>query len=309
MLSSGRNELDLRERLLEGNTLQVVNTIAKAFVERFKEMFGTVKDVRKELLPENQAIEWGTLDRNICLFCKQFNPNSELVANHPDGTENASDIKLRHGDEAIKFFDRVRSVLHSLPRRLDYELPEHEAEYSTPEYIAGKFTLCSHCWRYVATKPAQKKTPLCHIHDIPSTHPEYRRRERLQTRMLEIKKELREIVSDFARENIKRIHLRYFLASMCISPDGFFPYIVHHLSSLMMPLNTPDNLVRALDHPIYFNKLSDKMKKAWEFHFEDYGVCFELNYDRLLRAEAWLQAEAENKHGGKREKGKGEGEK
>ena len=43
------------------------------------------------------------------------------------------------------------------------------------------------------------------------------------------------------------------------------------------------------------------MKEAWQFHFDDLGAYFELNYDRLLLAEAWLQAEAEYQHGGARE--------
>jgi len=128
--------------------------------------------------------------------------------------------------------------------------------------------------------------------------------------MREIRYKLQEIMPTFAwvRANTK-IHPRDFWASMCISSNGFFPYLVRYLVSLKMPLNTPEDIVRAMEHPIDFNSISDLEKKAWEFHFNELGAYFELYYDRLLRAEAWLQAEAENKHGGKREKGKGEGEK
>ena len=51
---------------------------------------------------------------------------------------------------------------------------------------------------------------------------------------------------------------------------------------------------------IPFDKLTDTEKAAWNFHFEDFGAYFELNYERILLAEAWLRAEAEYKHGGVR---------
>ena len=46
--------------------------------------------------------------------------------------------------------------------------------------------------------------------------------------------------------------------------------------------------------------VTDTEKAAWNFHFEDFGAYFELNYERMLLAEAWLRAEAEYKHGGVR---------
>ena len=87
---------------------------------------------------------------------------------------------------------------------------------------------------------------------------------------------------------------------MCISPNGYFPYLVQYLQSLGMPLNELEEIMKAMEHPVYFDKLSDLMKEAWQFHFDDLGAYFELNYNRLIRAESWLQAEAEYQHGGKR---------
>ena len=46
--------------------------------------------------------------------------------------------------------------------------------------------------------------------------------------------------------------------------------------------------------------ISDDEKKAWEFRFGDLGAYFELNYEQILQAEAWLRVEATYKHGGKR---------
>ncbi|MDL2267899.1 hypothetical protein LJC46_07955 [Desulfovibrio sp. OttesenSCG-928-G15] len=301
MRGPGRNELELRGRLLGKNTLQAGRIIAEEFVNRFGEASGSVEEVVKRLLPAGRATRWEDLDLNINLFCKQYYAEWELVAQLPDGTEQVLGKSQRYGDEEVEFFDRVRFVLYSLPRQKDYKLPEHKAEYTTPSDIARNFVPCFLCWRSVARKPREKKTPLCHSHDLPSTHPEYRRRKRLRVRMLEIQRELKRIVKTpaWVKENTK-IHPRDFFASMCISPNGYFPHLVQHLASSGMPLNQLEDIMQALESPVYFDKLSDLMKEAWQFHFDDLGAYFELNYNRLIRAEAWLQAEAEYKHGGKR---------
>ena len=64
----------------------------------------------------------------------------------------------------------------------------------------------------------------------------------------------------------------------------------------------PLSMIRALEHPIPLDKLTDAEKDAWEFHFKDFGAYFELNYESMLLAEAWLRAEAEYQHGEKRER-------
>ena len=301
MRGPGRNELELRERLLGKNTLQAGRIIAEEFISRFGETSGSVEEVAKRLLPAGRATRWEDLDLNINLFCKQYYAEWELVAQFPDGTEQVLGKSQRYGDEEVEFFDRVRFVLYSLPRQRDYKLPEHKAEYTTPSDIARNFMPCFLCWRSVARKPREKNTPLCHSHDLPSTHPEYRRRARLRKRMLEIERELKRTVKTpaWVKQNTK-IHPRDFFASMCISPNGYFPHLVHYLASLGMPLNQLEDIMKALEHPVYFDKLSDLMKDAWQFHFDDLGAYFELNYERLMRAEAWLQAEAESQHGGKR---------
>lgn len=124
---------------------------------------------------------------------------------------------------------------------------------------------------------------------------------RLRKRMLEIQRELKKTVKTpaWVKENTK-IHPRDFFASMCISPNGYFPNLVRYLASFNMPLDYPEDIMRALEYPVYFDKLLDLMKEAWQFHYYDWGAYFELNYDRLLRAEAWLQAEVESQHGGAR---------
>lgn len=299
MQTPGRHELELRERLLGKNTLQAGKILAEEFVRRFGEQDGTVADVAKKLLPSARATTWEDLDRNITLFCKRFYAVWDVLATGEDGTEQRVGEIRRNDDAQVEFFDRVRYVLYSLPRQKDYKLPEQKAGYTTPSDIARNFVPCFLCWRSVARKPREKKTPLCHSHDLPSTHPEYRRRKRLRERMLEIQRELKRTVKTpaWVKQNTK-IHPRDFFASMCISPNGYFPHLVQYLASLGLPLNQLEDIMQALEHPVYFDKLSDLMKDAWQFHFDDLGAYFELNYNRLIRAEAWLQAEAEYKHGG-----------
>ena len=301
MDSPGRHELELRERLFGKNTLQAGKILAEEFVRRFGEKDGTAEEVVKELLPAGRATRWEDLDRNITLFCKRFYATWDVFATGEDGTEQRVGEITRNDDAQVEFFDRVRYVLYSLPRQRDYKLPEQKAEYTTPSDIARNFVPCFLCWRSVARKPREKKTPLCHSHDLPSTHPEYRRRKRLRARMLEIQRELKRIVKTpaWVKQNTK-IHPRNFFASMCISPNGYFPHLVQYLASLDMPLSQLEDIMKALEHPVYFDKLSDLMREAWQFHFDDLGAYFELNYNRLIRAEAWLQAEAEYKHGGTR---------
>ncbi len=299
MDSPGRHELELRERLLGKNTLQTGKILAKEFVRRFGEEDGTADEVAKKLLPAGRATRWEDLDRSITLFCKRFYATWDIFVTGEDGVEQQIGEILRNDDAQVEFFDRVRYVLYSLPRQRDYKLPEQKSEYTTPSDIARNFVPCFLCWRSVARKPREKRTPLCHSHDLPSTHSEYRRRARLRDRMLEIQRKLKVTVKNpaWVKQNTK-IHPRDFFASMCIIPNCYFPYLVQYLKSLNMPLDQPEDIMKALEHPIYFDKLSDLMKEAWQFHFDDLGAYFELNYSRLIQAEAWLQAEAECKHGG-----------
>ena len=82
--------------------------------------------------------------------------------------------------------------------------------------------------------------------------------------------------------------------------NGHFPALAEYLYEHNTHVATPAGLIRALEHPIPFDKLTKAEKTAWDFYFEDFGAYFELNYERMLLAEAWLRAEAEYKHGGKR---------
>ncbi|GHV52293.1 hypothetical protein FACS1894206_00800 [Deltaproteobacteria bacterium] len=78
------------------------------------------------------------------------------------------------------------------------------------------------------------------------------------------------------------------------------PYLVEYLKSLKILLVTGKDILIALEQPVYIHTLSPLMVEAWEFHFEDKGSHFELNYLKLLWCEAWLRVEAGYMHGRKR---------
>ena len=88
--------------------------------------------------------------------------------------------------------------------------------------------------------------------------------------------------------------------ALCVDENSYLFYLVRHLKSLNMPLDSVENVVRALEHPIYWDKLDEPIKRAWEFYFEDRGAYLERHFKRVLLAEAWLRADADHRHGGKR---------
>ena len=223
------------------------------------------------------------LDRNMNHFCKQFYENWQ-----------------EHQDK-IEFFDKVRNALEALPMRQDYKLPEKRAEYPTSEEAAAHFATCSLCWHSVYRRPLEKKTPLCHLHDMPSNLPEYRKRARIKKQTEVIRLSLLKSLPPLALvKQVQGAELNAYLLSLCLNPSGSLAYLAKYLHSLSMPLSSGKEILQALEHPIYFKRISSLEAAAWEYHFEDKGKHFKLNYIKILTAEAWLKAETEHTHGGKR---------
>jgi len=139
---------------------------------------------------------------------------------------------------------------------------------------------------------------LCHLHDIQSTSPEYRRRKHLKRFIGDIVALLKKAIKP---PHEVKCHPAWYVRALCVSEDSYLHYLPKHLKSLKMPLTPVENLVRALEHPVYLEKLDKPVRQAWEFYFEDRGAYLEHHFTRVLLAEAWLWADAYHKHGGKRE--------
>jgi hypothetical protein len=269
------------------NTLEIARILALEFVSRYGEECGTQEQIINYLLPAGRAATYANLDRNINMFCEQFYFERD-----------------QHADK-IEFLDQARFALQALPQKLDYKLPENKTDYPTPQDIAEHFTFCSLCWRAVARRPLEKKTPLCHLHDLPSQAPEYRKRFRLKKEVEIIQLQLLETLPPLGvvKTELKlkgQTNLTDYLQDLCLSSSSPLIFLVQYLRSLNLPLDCPQDILQALEHPIYQNKLSPLMTEAWNFHITDKSEHFKFAYIKLITAEAWLRAEAKNKHGGKR---------
>lgn len=278
----------LRKLFAGKNTLELARILADVFVARFGEHRGGKGEILKCLLPKGRAGSWSDLDRHITSFCKQFHLDHE-----------------RH-TEIIQFLDELRFVIEALPQRQDYKPPEDKEEYPTPKEAAYHFVMCSLCWRAVARRPLEKKTPLCHIHDLPSTQSEYRRRARMRRLVEERKLEL--VKSLPSLWELRRQHgrdLEKYLQGLCLGSHSSLPYLASYLQSLgkapaCLSLQTKRDIVEALEYPVYLHKLSPHIQEAWGCYFADRATYFKLLYVKLLTAEAWLAEDAKRQHGGKR---------
>ena len=163
-------EYELLERLLGKNTIQAARIIAEEFVARFGEISGTVDLLTRRLLPSDGGKTWSNLRERIFLICRADKSQWEIA--HLD--ENLLD------PEEELFFLRVYDVIDALPKRRDYKVSEEKIYSGRPKDIADSFVTCELCWRSVPKLVHTKKIHLCHLHDIPSTSPEYRRRKYLK---------------------------------------------------------------------------------------------------------------------------------
>ncbi len=273
----------LKPSIFDGkNTLEVARIIAEIFTLQFGCQGGTKDEILKTLLPKGRANTWSNLDKHINLFCKQFYQKYE---------QNAKEIQ---------FLDNVRYILEDLPQRQKYRLPESKEEYPTAQATAEHFITCSLCWRSVAQKPLEKKTPLCHIHDLPSSSNEYRRRARMKVQVVNDIVKLTKSLPTLWEIKRSGQNLNEYLKGLCLNPESPLPYLVKYLQSLNLPLETEKDILQALEYPVYYHKIPLHIKEAWDFYMEDRSKHFKLNYIKLLTAEAWLQADAERKHGGRR---------
>ena len=206
------------------------------------------------------------------------------------------------------FLLRVKDVIDALPKKSIYKVAENisgnTVSYGTPKSIAEKFVTCDLCWRSVPKRIHSKKIHLCHVHDVSSTLPVRRRQKSLQKYIADIVIQLKSRVMNPFTAARKGYHPAGYVWALCVDKNSPLPHLVNYLKSLNMPLDSGENVLRALEYPLYLDKLDVLGRQAWEFYFEDRAAYLERHYARVLLAEAWLQADADRKHGGKREKKK-----
>lgn len=244
--SSAKDEIALRDALIGKNSIQAIKIIAAEFERRFEGKGRTAKDILRALAPRGKAVSWTALDKNITGLCQGFSQMADMLERQRkflgEGWEDMTEIQHRQ----IDFFDRVRLIIRSFPRKKDYKLPEEFTDYSTASDKARGFDTCFLCWRSVPRTRQEKKTPLCYVHDIMSTSKEYRRRKNMRKRMLEILAELESTIpTPDVRQNGK-LHPRDFYLREIRVLDGHFSALTEYLYELNPRVETPDDLVRAL---------------------------------------------------------------
>jgi hypothetical protein len=249
----------------------------------------------KRLSSPGRAGKWGELEKRMSKLC--WFDNFEWSTRQPD---NQPDVP-----EEEWFFLRVMNVISALPKELDYRPAENKdgkkIDYDTPREIADNFVMCGLCWRSVPKLNRRKKIHLCHLHDMPSTSPEYRRQKALQKYAADIVNKLRiSVLNPRTAEYDMGYHPAGYVWMLCVDKNSPLPHLVKYLQLLNMPLDSLENVVRALEHPVCLDKFEESIRQAWEFYFEDRGAYLEKHFTRVLLAEAWLRANAEHQHGGKR---------
>ena len=258
-------------------------------MSEFEKRFGTATitstDLTKTLLPQGKANTWYMLDRNINLFCKQFYDTWD------------------EDQDKVAFFDEIRFLIDSLPKKQDYKLPESRGEYPSPQEAASHFVTCSLCWRVVTRRPLEKKTPLCHVHDMESTSSEYRRRARMKGQVELIRMSLLKSLPVLTVLKFEKgIDIDSYVMGLCVNEDSPLSCLVEYLSSLAVSegvsLGSAREILEALEAPIYTKKLTPLFVDAFDFYLMDRSKHFRLNYIKLLTAEAWLEVDSKRKHGG-----------
>ena len=206
-------EYDLLERLFGKNIRQAARIIAEEFVARFGTVSGTVDHLAKRLSPSGRAGTWAKLDERISKIC--WVDNCEWSIRH----ERQPDIP-----EEELFFLSVKDVIDALPKRRDYKAPENRTGkkivHDTPKRIADNFVTCELCWRSVPKLDHRKKIHLCHLHDIPSASPEYRRRKSLQKHLHDIIEQLKQRVMTPFRAERKGYHPAGYVWALCVDKNS-----------------------------------------------------------------------------------------
>ena len=298
-----KDETDLLNALWSRNTIQAAKIIAHEFKSRFIAELWPVARIIGILMPKGKSVTWSDLDLNIANLCRDFSAFDGMLEYKKKHSSTASvPIYAQIRDQFVAYFDKVRCLISVLPQKKDYKLSDSQAEYTYSPNKIYDIKSCSLCWRSVMPEnKIIKKKIYCHEHDIPATDKKIRRRKRIgkyfEYHLAEIKTSVPK-PKEIKRNNSVTPNEFYF--KQCLDSNGCFPAITQYLKSLGLPLNSSYDVTVALEHPLAERNISMADEVAWEFYFNDRAAHFELYFDRLLQAEAWLRSEKSCKRGGKR---------
>ncbi|MFU2210122.1 hypothetical protein [Solidesulfovibrio sp. C21] len=293
--------IDPSECLMGKNTVLASKAIAEAIVLNFGEIAGDAGSIEGVLLPKGRSTTWEDMDYSLVVLAKKHCPKWDPVEKISDGENLMECFINNHTFRFLEFIDNIRFLIEKQPHRKSYGNVFSDGDESAPRYKIHHHLTCQLCWRAIPWRQYGNNKCLCRDHDLPSRHGEYRRRIRMIQRVYEVKRELRSIVPTPVEIRQKKIfNQNNFYLNMCLDKMGYFPFVAQRLLSLGLPLESSEDVLRALEYSDKHPRVSSVEIEAWDAYFADFGAHFWLNYPKLLLAEAWLRVDEEFKHGGSR---------
>lgn len=269
----GKDEFFFFTQLLGKTPGQVRNTMIEEFVRRFD--LEAHRDEIAKALPFKRS--WLDLDIAIAQFAGSMGADAHL-----------------------QFWDRMRYIIEALPKRKDYGdkyTDAHKRNIARPKH-GWEFATCKHCWRRVAYNPetVRKTASYCFKHNLPATHPLYRKHSRLSRQLLgeqqPVVKKLLALIEECSCE--AEVH-KTMLASLT-TPNDCLPRLVEYLNSAGHN-GTPESLLWAFHGPAdeitsstYKDALGEYIQYALNAKdiFDATQSVFIFSIDEMSRAEAWL---------------------
>ena len=285
----GADEFDLFKRLIGLTPAEARQAMAEEYTRRFHPNL-TLEEIVKGLGPGKT---WRDLDIGITLFLKARHKFYDLLV-HPVEAKvvyaGLSREVVRQYDQEVDFWDRMRYLIHSLPRPREFS-NKYQSRSSLGKKKPAKgwdFETCQLCWRTVPfNSVAQSKNGiLCFRHDLPSDDPTYRKHKRLLNGVHDhYSKVLKPLKERFPRgipdEAVMPVMIRILTTT-----DTPLPKLVEYLVQVGHD-GTPETLLRAFHGPFPDNLPKFYTEAMEEFFQWAIGFPYLFTLDELCLAEAW----------------------
>jgi len=287
----GADEFGFFKHLIGLTPAKARLTMAEEYARRFSPNL-TLEEIVKGLGPGKT---WRDLDLGITLFLKARHKFYELLV-HPAEAKavygGLSSELIQQYDLEVDFWDRMRLLIHSLPRPREFS-NKYQSRSSLGEKRPAKgwsYETCQLCWRTVPYNSAalSKNGILCFLHDLPSDDPTYRKHKRLADSVhVHYSKVLKPLKECFPRgipdEAVMPVMMRI------LTTDGTpLPKLAEYLTQVGHD-GTPEALLRAFHGPFPVDDLPKFYSAAIDEFFQwAMGFPYLFTLDELCLAESWL---------------------
>ncbi len=202
--------------------------------------------------------------------------------------ESSSDERLR------AFWKNMVHILDVLPKSDEQSADGAVRHASRRISQVWSFATCNHCWRRVAYSSGKhrKTAGYCFVHDLPSSHPVFRKHSRLARDLAgEQQAAVGRIMALVRAARSEKKAQEAIIASLT-TPNDCLPRLARYLDEIGHD-GTPEGLLWAFHGPIeaitdaaYVAGLDEYIRYVLDNHSRHLSSLF--SYDELSRAEAWL---------------------